>query len=183
MKLIATVDENWGVGYKNKPLFDIRANRERYLYHIGQNPVIMGRKTFEKIGLLSGKLNIILSREGVNYNPTPEDINNNTEYMCCSSIYDIFIFLNSIGKQNQAIVIGGAKTFETFIDYCDGIYITKVEKECKDVDAYFPVKLDRDDKYSLVYASLSYFSDGLFYINQEYINTKVNTIRNPLLGG
>lgn len=180
MKLIATVDENWGLGYKGKPLFDIRENRKRYLYHIGQNPVIMGRKTFKLIGPLSGRFNIILSESGINNYPlTIEEMKNNkTEYLYYSSINDILKIIKFLGLQDKVIVIGGAKTFEAFIDYCDGIYITKVEKKCKDVDVYFPVNLDEEkEQYSLIYSSLTQYSDGLFYTNYEYINTKVKDMK------
>ena len=35
-------------------------------------------------------------------------------------------------------VIGGASIYKAFIEYADKMYLTEIEAECKEADAYFP---------------------------------------------
>ena len=41
-------------------------------------------------------------------------------------------------REEEMFIIGGASVYKEFIDIVDKMYITEIDSECKEADAYFP---------------------------------------------
>lgn len=145
MKLIAAVDENWGIGLKNQLLVHIPADQKFFRSTTTGKVVVMGRRTLESFPggkPLKDRLNVVLSA-----NPcfTAEGMD------CCSVVRSIDMLLAELKKYDtdDIYVIGGAKVYSELLPYCDTALVTKIDKAF-DADAFFP-NLDRDPEWELVH--------------------------------
>lgn len=169
MKLIAAVDNNWGIGYNGNLLFSIPEDLKTFSKVTKEaGVVVMGRKTFESIGrLLPGRINIILSTKGIEYQPKESE--KEIEYHCFSSIESIMDFLNENNLYSKTYIIGGSQIYHLFMDYCTSAMITKVYKESIKVDSYFP-NLDLMDNWRIINSSPLRIYKEYKYSFNEYIN-------------
>ena len=87
----------------------------------------MGRKTLESLPkLLPNRHHIVLSskekfEEPIEHYKTLKNL--------LESLKD---------REEEMFVIGGASVYKEFIDIVDKMYITEIDSECKEADAYFP---------------------------------------------
>ncbi|MBR2179640.1 MAG: 2-amino-4-hydroxy-6-hydroxymethyldihydropteridine diphosphokinase [Selenomonadaceae bacterium] len=127
LKLIACVDNNFGLGLNDKLLFHIDEDLKRFRELTINHTVVMGRKTFESIGKpLDNRRNIVLSRR-VDFIGGLEVAN---------SLDDLYNLL--LGRSITSIfVIGGGEVYRQLIPYASEIYLTVVD-ESKRADTYFP---------------------------------------------
>lgn len=131
---IVAVDNNFGIGYHNQLLFRIKEDMEVFKQLTLNNVVIMGRNTLESLPNgepLKDRINIVLtSDKKKSEESTIEDnviyANGMDAALLTASIYDKDVF-----------IIGGQNVYNQMIDYCDRIYITKVDADCV-ADKYFP---------------------------------------------
>ena len=141
MRMIAAVDENWAIGYKNKLLVSIPADQKYFRNQTINKVVVLGRKTLETFpnGMpLKGRTNIILTR---NKNFKASDaivVNSIDELLATLEKYD----------SDDIYIIGGESVYKAMLPYCDIAEITKIEKKF-DADAYFP-NLDNDPEWEIV---------------------------------
>lgn len=187
MKLIVAVDENWGIGYQDDLLVSIPEDMALFKSITSttkgnkENAVIMGRKTFESIGKpLPGRMNYILSRKGISYNPKLNV--DHTAYSCLSTIDEILYDIKRLGLEDHTFVIGGAEIYKQFIDYCSGLYVTKIHHAFKDVDTYFPVDLDKDERFSIISQTTQRRYKDYYYSFCEYIQPKYKKIGDDIYG-
>lgn len=160
MKLIACVDENWGIGKDNELLCKIPEDLKRFKEITTDGIVIMGRKTYESIGkLLSNRTNIILTSDE-KYTVEGAYIFNSIEKLISSDIIK-----DNISK-NNIFVIGGESIYKQLLMYCDYAYITKVCKNYE-ADAHM-VNLDEDKCWMARRASLNIRYKDLTYGFAEY---------------
>ena len=130
--IISAYARNKVIGYKNKLPWDIPEDLKRFKKITMGASVIMGRKTYESIGRpLYGRKNIVITNNENFKEPgvvPAKSIESAKE-----------ISQNSSDNMNQklAFVIGGQSIYEEFIDICDKMYITEIDKEVKG-DKYFP---------------------------------------------
>ncbi len=149
LKMVACVDKNFGLGYKNNLLFKIPADMKNFRALTLNNVVIYGRKTLATLPNcqpLPSRRNIILSR-------TLEKIPN-AEIV--SSVENLWQVLNVDDKN---FVIGGAEIFSEILPYAAEIFLTVVDAE-KPADCFFP----KFDEFKL--ADTKNFSDFkiLYYV-------------------
>jgi len=96
--------------------------------------LIMGRKTYESIGMhLSGRQSIVLSRDS-NYA--------SEEAILAHSIEDALNVAREAGEE-EVFVIGGAQIFALALPLAERFYLTRVHTEA-DVDTRFP-EFDEND--------------------------------------
>lgn len=172
MKLIAAVDENWGIGYKGQLLFDIPEDMKNFSKVTKEaGVVVMGRKTFESIGkLLPGRINIILTRNGIDY--IPKESESDIEYYALSSFENVMDFLKSNNLMSKTFIIGGWEIYTLFADYCSSAIITKVNTKVQNVDSYM-FDLDSYNDWKLISQSELKIHKELNYTFNEYINFSV----------
>ena len=126
-KLVACVDKNFGLGFKNNLLFKIPADLKNFRRLTLNHTIIYGRKTLETFPNqrpLDGRRNIILSRT----------LKNLSGAEVVGSIEELFEILN-VAEEN--FVIGGAKVFTELIPYAEEIFLTVIDAE-READVFFP---------------------------------------------
>ena len=167
MRLIAAVDKNWGLGYKNELQFRISSDLKRFRLYTTDGIVVCGRKTLQTFPggkPLKNRINLILS----------SCMKETENAIICKSRDEVFAWLREFIKQgyksDQINIIGGASVYDQFMPFCDQALITFVYAE-KTADCYFP-DLDRLDNWILT-EKTDIFEDGKTqYEYRTYINLK-----------
>ena len=150
ISLIAAMDENGVIGYKNKLPWNLPSELNYFRETTKGKPVIMGRKTHESIGRpMPERLNIIITRDK-NYRTNNCIVVNSREDA-----------IKAAKGSKEIMVIGGAEIYKLFLPIADRLYLTKVHGKFKG-DTYFPefnenewikvkekfVEKDDENKYS-----------------------------------
>lgn len=137
MKAIASVDENWAIGYRGKLLRPISADLRRFKAITIGHQVILGRKTLESFPggrPLPGRENLILS---ATMTQAPEG----------AKVFSSLDALLAYAKPD-AIVIGGESVYRALLPRCEEVYITKISAAFP-ADSWFP-DLDKDPAWQVV---------------------------------
>jgi len=138
MKLIASVDNNWGIGYKGKLLVSIPSDQRFFRDQTVGKTVVLGRRTLDTFPggrPLSNRENIILTRD-ISYT--------NRDAKVVHAIDELEEIIKDRDDESVYIV-GGQSVYEQFIDRCDVAYITKIDYEFA-ADSFFP-NLDEDPEW------------------------------------
>lgn len=135
--LIAAVDENWGIGYRNELLFHLKKDMEFFREKTMGNIVVMGRKTLESFpgeNPLPNRVNLVLTKNNKeklqkkyrSHDPAPVIVESweEGEEQIQSLEGDVF-------------VIGGGEIYREFLSRASDVYLTRVESR-KTADTYFP---------------------------------------------
>lgn len=142
ISMIASVGRNNELGLNNKLIWKIPDDLKFFKETTMGHTLVMGYNTYKSLpGALPGRKMIVISDgelDGV------ETVKTSSEIM--------EKYLNS---QEEVFIIGGAITYSEFINYASKLYLTEVDSECKNADAYFPKfdkkkwqrKVIRKDKY------------------------------------
>ena len=132
IKLICAVSKNNVIGNNNKLPWSISEDLKRFRELTNENIIVMGRKTYDSIGRpLPKRENLVLSKN------KKLKIENAKVFNTPQEILD---FYHKREEEKDLFIIGGNYIYELFIEYCDYLLITFVDKEYKG-DAYFP-KID-----------------------------------------
>jgi dihydrofolate reductase len=128
ISLIAAIGKNNELGKSNTLLWHLPADMKHFKEITTLHPVIMGRKTFESIGRpLPNRRNIVITRN-VNYKKDGVEL-----------AYSLSEALDLFPDQNEEIfIIGGAELYRQTMPLADKLYITHIDAEDKNADAFFP---------------------------------------------
>jgi dihydrofolate reductase len=127
ISIIAAIGKNRELGKNNQLLWHIPEDFKRFKALTSGHIVIMGRKTFESIGKpLPNRTNYIITR--------------NKEYKAIGGqVFNSLEEAISNSKSTEEIfIIGGAEIYQQAMKYADRLYLTLVDKEYPDADAFFP---------------------------------------------
>lgn len=139
LSIISAIANNNEIGRKNELLWDLPIDMKHFRETTSGHPVIMGQRTFESLGIgpdgkpgkpLPNRRNIILTldkdfkREGVE------------AYYSIESL--VTSLGKSLGKDEEAFIIGGGQIYKLFIEKADRLYITHVNADFPDADTLFP---------------------------------------------
>jgi dihydrofolate reductase len=134
MKAISAIDKNRGIGINGKIPWYIPLDFKWFKEFTMNQTLIVGRTTFEKLPPLKGR-NIVLI-----YNTLPD--NNHVYYH--SQYRDKFqnLIMRTTSEFDpvefpEAIVAGGAKTYELLLPHVNEFYVTHVNGEYE-ADTYMP---------------------------------------------
>lgn len=133
IKIIVAMSKNRVIGNNNQLIWKLSSDLKRFKELTTNNPVVMGRKTYESIGKpLPNRRNIIITR--------------NTEYSVegceiVSSLEEALLLTN-----NDCFIIGGGEIYTQSLEFADKIYLTLVNKEFEG-DTTFP---NLDDKWAKI---------------------------------
>lgn len=139
IKLIAAIDKNNGIGYKNELLFRIKKDMKHFKDMTtgdsdAPNIVVMGRKTFESLPeLLHGRINVVLTRN--------KDYQAPIGVFVFDSIEKIINHYNSGDQDRDIFCIGGENVYRQLLPYADEVHLTHIDKEAGKVDTYFPYEV------------------------------------------
>ena len=161
MNLIASVDNNWGIGYKGRLLCHIPEDMRWCREHTTGKVVVMGRATLESLPgsrPLAERVNIVISADTNFFAPgctvvrTPEELLELLEQFDTNDIY----------------VIGGASVYAMMMPYCHYAYITKVDQQFP-ADRHL-ANLDAQPGWQLVSTSEDKEHEGLHFKHCIYKN-------------
>lgn len=117
--LIASADQNWGLGKDNKLLKRIPEDLKRFSEFTKGNIIIVGRKTLETFKdkkPLPERINVVMTRD--------------RDYTCEGAIvvHDLEDLSNSIDcSAARVYVAGGESIYNLLLPYCSKALITKID--------------------------------------------------------
>ena len=163
MNLIAAVDVNWAIGYKNKLLVSIPDDMKFFRQTTTGKVVVMGRKTLESFPNgqpLKNRVNIVLTSD------------KNYKVKDAIVVHDLDELHKELEQYNSedVYVIGGESIYRQLLDECDVAHNTKIDY-AYDADAYFP-NLDEKEEWQITEDS-----DEQTYFDLEYYFLKYERIR------
>ncbi|OGI71374.1 hypothetical protein A3B84_00750 [Candidatus Nomurabacteria bacterium RIFCSPHIGHO2_02_FULL_35_13] len=156
ISIISAIGKNNEIGKKNELLWNLPADMKHFRETTSGHTVAMGQKTFESIGRpLPKRRNIILTKD-ISFNIKELEIVHSLEE------FDDLLKKTSLGHSltgearpdEEVFIIGGAQIYKLFIEKADKLYITHVDAEFSDADAFFPVidekiwQKNKSEKYS-----------------------------------
>lgn len=158
MNIIACVNQEWAIGYKNSLLYSIPKDMEYFKSMTLNKTVIMGRKTYQSLRIkpLPNRYNIVISKTF--------DLQNIT---ICQDISSVYQSIKNI-PSNDIFIIGGEKIYKSFIDDCSTAYITKVYNDVSIADKFFPINLDISNEWELLETSEIFCYNNLKYSFNTY---------------
>ena len=155
MKMIASADRNWGIGYQNELLTRIPSDMKFFRSKTIGNVTVMGRKTLESFpnGLpLKQRTNIVLTSK--------------KDYQVKGAVlvHSVEELLEELKKyqEEEIYVIGGESVYRQLEPYCDTAYITRIDHAFQ-ADTYFP-NLDASEEWELTETSEEHTCFDLEYV-------------------
>ena len=128
LSLIAAIGKNHEIGKNNMLLWHMPSDMKFFRDTTKGHAVVMGRKTFESLpGILPNRKNIIITRD-TNYKITGGEVVHSLEEAL--SLFK--------GSDEEVFIIGGSEIYKQAINIADKLYITHIDKEDKEADAFFP---------------------------------------------
>ena len=128
--LIVAYTKNRVIGKNGIIPWNLKNEKKRFKELTTNNVVVMGRKTFEEIGRpLPNRFTIVLSKTA------------NFEYdNCCTvkSLDEAISLYNEKFSNKNLYIAGGSSVYADAIPIVEKMYITEIDSECKEADAYFP---------------------------------------------
>ncbi len=126
VSMIAARGRNNEIGKNNELLWHISADLKFFKATTMGKSIIMGRKTFQSLPkALPGRKNIVISR------------NPGFEAPGAVVVSDIASAIKE-SETDEVFIIGGESIYKAFLPEAQKIYLTEVNFEDKDADAYFP---------------------------------------------
>lgn len=164
MNLIACVDSNWAIGYKNELLVKIPSDQKFFRETTIGKVVVLGRKIRESFpggNPLKDRINIVLSR--------CESLQRRENEVIVNSITECLEELKKYPDED-IFIIGGSSIYQQFLPYCNRAYITQVDREFS-ADVYFP-NLSKNPEWKLVHESdeQTYFDNTFVFRTYERIS-------------
>ncbi|MDE6851978.1 MAG: dihydrofolate reductase [Lachnospiraceae bacterium] len=144
MNCIVCVDRNWAIGKENQLLVNIPADKHFFRGLTTGGVVLGGRKTMEGLPdgvVLPDRVNIVLTRQLDYQYEDAVVVHSRAEALDVLRSYD----------DKHVFVIGGGVVYQTFLRYCDHVYVTKVGKSYE-ADTFFP-NLDQKEEWEVVWQS------------------------------
>jgi dihydrofolate reductase len=131
ISIISAIGKNNEIGKKNELLWSLPADMKHFREITSGHTVAMGQKTFESIGRpLPKRRNIVLTKD-ISFKMDGIEI--------VHSLEEFDDLLKKTCELDEEIfIIGGAQIYKLFIDKADKLYITHVDGEFPEADAFFP---------------------------------------------
>lgn len=137
ISIIAAIGKNRELGKNNRLLWHIPEDMDRFKKLTSGQVVIMGRKTYEslppKFRPLPNRINIVISHKS---NLSNESNTSNLTHWTNSIEQALDLAKQEAPKETY--IIGGAQIYELGIKYADRLFLTLVDQDFPDADAFFP---------------------------------------------
>lgn len=136
---IVAVDNNWGIGYNGDLLETIPEDMKYFKELTTNNVVIMGRKTWDSLPKkpLPNRTNIVITSQ-------KKGDENGAKFMTLEDAMRYAI----VNRPTDVFIIGGGEIYKKLLPICNRVYITKILKNHKDIDTYFP-NLDKNPEWKI----------------------------------
>lgn len=128
VSIIVAIGRHSGIGYQNQLLYWLPNDLKRFKALTTGHTIIMGRKTFESLpkGALPNRRNIVLTRQ-------PDCTFEGAE--CYSSLEAA---LAHCPTEEEVFIIGGASVYREALPLANRLYLTRVDDDTQEADAFFP---------------------------------------------
>lgn len=152
--IAAIASGNRALGKNNRLIYHIPEDLKRFKDLTTGHPIIMGRKTFESIGMpLSNRRNIVITRD--------------EEFMADGVVvvHSLEEALGLVQNEDEIFIIGGGQIYQEAIKLADKLYLTivegnpEVDPDLIGADTFFP---DYSEFKKIVFEE-SHQSNGLKY--------------------
>ena len=130
LSIIVAVAKNFAIGRKNELLYHLPTDMKRFKKTTTGHTVIMGKNTFASFPRrpLPNRRNIVLALP----HEVPED-RGGAEWV--NSLQQAFDLCKA---DEEVFIIGGAYVYHQTLPLADRLYLTIVDDEPEDADAFFP---------------------------------------------
>jgi dihydrofolate reductase len=130
ISIIAAVDRNKAIGRDNQIPWRLSSDMKYFKSITMGKTIVMGRNTFASLNYrqLPGRHTAVVSSDpflGVRYGV---DVYDSLE----KALADVS------SEQSETMIIGGSMLYHAALEYASKLYITQVDTEVKDADAFFP---------------------------------------------
>lgn len=127
ISLIAALDTEFAIGRGNALPWHLPADLLRFKALTLNKPIVMGRKTAESLGrALPKRRNIVLSRSG------------HVPFEGMEAARSLEEVLSLCKDETEICIIGGGEIYRLALPYATHLYLTHVETEVENADAFFP---------------------------------------------
>ncbi|HNV96811.1 MAG TPA: dihydrofolate reductase [bacterium] len=127
INIIAVVAKNLAIGKNNQLLWHLPDDLKHFKEITQNHPVLMGLNTYYSIGKpLANRINVVVSKDKI-------EIPNCEVFTSLEMAIDF-----ALSKDKEIFIIGGASIYEQTIKTADKLYLTIVDCEVTDADAFFP---------------------------------------------
>ena len=133
LKMIVAVGSDGAIGRNGDLIWKLPSDLKRFKALTTGHPVIMGRKTWESLPKkpLPGRRNIILTRQS-DYSAEGAEIVN--------SLHEAL----KITENETPFIIGGAEIYNAALPYVSEAFLTIVNQNCPDADAFLNLDFFKD---------------------------------------
>ena len=128
ISIIAAIGKNNELGKDNNLIWHIKDDLINFKNLTMNKKIVMGASTYKSLPKkLEGRKYIILSSKLTDVSDAKiyKDFNKLLEY------------IKSLDE--EVMIIGGSSIYKLFLPYADRLYLTEIDAEEKDADAYFPI--------------------------------------------
>ena len=126
ISLVAALDRDYAIGRGNDLPWKLPDDLKRFKALTLGKPVLMGRKTAQSLGrALPGRRNLVLTRSG---------------HVPFDGMETITSFDEAIAtlQGDELMVIGGGEIYALALPFATHLYLTHVDTDVGDADAFFP---------------------------------------------
>lgn len=132
------MDQNRGIGFNNELLAHLPNDLSYFKRHTKGKVCVQGRKTYESIISQLGhdlpeRINVVLTKN--------KKFTHEQGAFVYHSVEEVLNEHQSLGGDEEIMVIGGAQVYSQALPYVNKLYLTIIHHEFSDVDTYFP-KID-----------------------------------------
>ena len=164
--IIVAIAKNFAIGLKNGLLYKMPNDMAHFKAITTGHTVLMGKNTFESFPKrpLPNRRNLVLA--------LPEEIPSDKEGAeWFTSLDDAF---KAAEKDGEVFIIGGAYVYRQCLPLADKLYLTMVDDEPEEADAYFPTidfseweeesheDFPADDKHKYPYSFVNYKRKSIY---------------------
>lgn len=126
--LIAALSKNRVIGQQGDIPWELSDDLRRFKRLTVGKTVVMGRKTYESIGRLEDRKNIVLTRDSSFVAPGCEVVTRS---------YQVLAEASSQSEESEIMIIGGAEIYESFLPFVGTMHLTLIGADFAG-DAFFP---------------------------------------------
>ena len=128
ISIIAAINKRRAIGKNGALLYRLPNDMRRFKSLTTGHTVIMGRRTFESLpgGALPDRRNIVLSRRPA------------TSFAGAECMHSLSDALRACHGEEEVFIIGGESVYAEALPLADRLYITEVDDDRSDADAFFP---------------------------------------------
>lgn len=133
LNIIVAIGKDGAIGRNGDLIWKIPEDLKRFKTLTTGHPVIMGRKTWDSLPKkpLPNRKNIVITRSKNFIAPGADVVNSIEEAL-------------HLIEGTESFIIGGEQIYNTFMPLTDRIYLTSVDQECSEADAFLNLDLSKE---------------------------------------